>query len=76
MLQSLIEWRKKRAWLRAMRDLKRDLGSSPSAKQIDQVIADGYEVFVERNRHVIEEELELQSQRREIDRMKKELFRK
>jgi len=36
----------------------------------------GYERFLERNREVIEEELELRAQRREIDRMKKELFKK
>jgi hypothetical protein len=66
----------KRSWLKAMRDLKRELGSGPSAKQIDQTIADGYERFVERNREAIEEELELRAQRREIDRMKKDLFKK
>jgi hypothetical protein len=31
---------------------------------------------VERNREAIEEELELRAQRREIDRMKKDLFKK
>ena len=76
LLQRSIEWRNKRNWLREMRKLKRELGSSPSAKQMDQIIADGYERFVERNREVIEEELELERQRREIGRMKKELFKK
>ena len=76
LLQRSIEWRNKRNWLKEMRKLKRELGSSPSAKQMDQVIADGYERFVERNREVIEEELELERQRREIGRMKKELFKK
>lgn len=75
-MQSIIEWRNKRNWLREMRKLKRELGPSPSASQIDQIIADGYERFLERNREVIEEELELQEQRREIDRMKKELLKK
>jgi hypothetical protein len=76
MLRSLVHWRNKRNWLREMRKLKRELGSSPVAKQIDQVIADGYEHFVEQNREVIEEELELKRQRRDIERMKKELFKK
>ena len=77
MLGSLINnWRSKRAWLKAMRDLKRELGSSPAAKQIDQTIADGYERFLERNRGVIEEELELRSQRREIDQGFKDLLKK
>lgn len=76
MLRSLIQWRNKRSWLREMRKLKRELGTSPSAKQIDQIIADGYEHCLERNRDVIEEELELERQRREISRMKKELFGK
>lgn len=76
LVQRFVEWRSKRAWLKAMRDLKRELGSSPSAKQMDQIIADGYERFVERNREVIEEELELKRQRREIDRGWKELLKK
>ena len=59
-----------------MRKLKRELGTSPSAKQIDQIIADGYEHFLKRNREVIEEELELERQRREISRMTKELLGK
>lgn len=76
LLQRSIEWRNKRNWLREMRKLKRELGSSPSAKQMDQIIADGYERFVEQNREVIEEELELRRQRREIDRGWKELLKK
>ncbi len=76
LVQRFMEWRIKRSWLKAMRDLKRELGSGPSAKQIDQTIADGYERFVERNREVIEEELELKRQRREIDRGWKELLKK
>src|SRR6266404_738009 len=65
MLRSLLQWRNKQNWLREMRKLKRELGSSPVAKQIDQVIADGYEHFAEQNREVIEEELELKKQRRD-----------
>lgn len=37
LLQRFMYWRSKRAWLKAMRDLKRELGSSPTAKQIDQL---------------------------------------
>lgn len=53
---------------REMRKLKRELDSSPSAKQMDQIIADGYERFVERNREVIAEELEVERLNREIGR--------
>jgi hypothetical protein len=76
LLLRFVEWRNKRNWLSEMRKLKRELGASPSAKQMDQIIANGYEQFVERNRDVIEEELELERQLREIGRMKKELFKK
>lgn len=75
MWRSFIHWRNKRIWLKEMRRLKRELGSSPTAKKIDQTIADGYDVFVERNRDAIEEEIELQQQRRDIAQMKKELLR-
>lgn len=54
MWRSFIYWRDKRNWLRAMRRLQRDLRSSRYSKQIDQIIADGYDVFVERHSDVVE----------------------
>lgn len=79
MLRSLLShfthWRNKRIWLQEMRKLKRNLNSSASAKHFDQVIADGYDHFVEQNRDAIEEGIELSRQRREIIQKRDELLR-
>jgi hypothetical protein len=58
-----------------MRKLKRDLNSSASDKHFDQVIADGYDVFVERNRDRIEERLDIERQSRENQQGFKEVLK-
>ena len=63
-------------WKREMRRLQRELGDSPSAEKIDEIIARGYDQFLLDNREVIAEENELRKQRQEIEKMKKELLRR
>jgi hypothetical protein len=63
-------------WKREMRRLQRELGDSPEAKKIEQIIARGYNQFLIDNREVIAEEYEIRKERQEIERLRKELLKR